>query len=73
MKLHSIIMKHQKMGAEAVNNCFAPLFAKGQMGELIKRKNVQLVLQRLYFLGLSTSSHSAAPAKMQLTKMKFLY
>ena len=59
------------MGAEAVNNCFAPLFAKGQMDELIKRGNVQLVLQCLYFLGLSTRGHSAVPAKMQLTNMKF--
>ena len=27
------------IGAEAVNNCFAPLFAKGQMDELIKIQN----------------------------------
>ena len=33
-----------------MNNCFAPLFAKRQMDELMKQRNVQLLLQRLYFL-----------------------
>ena len=35
-----------------MNNYFAPLFAKSKMDELMKRRfrNVQLLLQRLYFL-----------------------